>query len=412
MTVKHTLTTAFNGLKANKSRSALTILGIVIGVMAIIIIMAIGQGAQDLILDQIRGMGSATISIQPGREPTSLSDISALFADSLKEKDVKALMKKSNAPHLAEIMPEVVGAATLTHESEARQATVIGASDFLVNIFDVYPSEGTFFTREDIDTRATVVVIGSKVREALFGLSEAVGEKIRLKNKDFKVVGVFPSKGRVSMFNLDEMVVIPYTTAQDYILGGNYYQEIAGRATSEADVPLAVAEITATLRESHNITDPTKDDFHIHTQTDIMQRVGVVTNVLTALLLAVAAISLVVGGIGIMNIMLVSVTERTHEIGLRKAIGATRGDILKQFLLEAILLTASGGVIGIIAGALFSFLIALVLSQTVTPGWGFTFPISAALVGLLVSSLVGLVFGLYPARRAAAKTPIEALRYE
>ncbi|MDP3093511.1 MAG: ABC transporter permease [bacterium] len=412
MTFKYSFITALNGLRANKSRSALTILGIVIGITAIILIMAIGQGGQDLILNQIRGMGSATIVIQPGREPKGPSDFASFFSDSLKERDFKALKDKNNVPSVAEVMPEVMTTATFSYQGETKQATVIGASDLLADILDIYPTEGAFFTEEDINARASLVVIGSEIKKDLFGMSEAVGQKLRIKNRDFKVVGVLPARGQASMLNLDEMAVIPYTTAQEYLLGTSYYHEIALKAVSEEAVPRAVEEIKATMREMHNITDFEKDDFHVHTQADLVQRVSVVTDVLTALLLSVATISLIVGGIGIMNIMLVSVTERTREIGLRKAVGATEKDILRQFLLEAVLLTAIGGIIGILAGAVFSFLVSLVLSKVVGLDWSFTFPLSAALAGLIVSAVVGLAFGLYPAKRAAAKNPIEALRYE
>ncbi len=412
MTLKYNLKTALNGLKANKSRSVLTILGIVIGIMAIIIIMAIGQGGQDLILNQVRGMGANTLVIQPGREPKGISDITSLFSDSLKEKDFEALKNKNNAPSIIDAMPEVISSAFLSYEGETKQTSVIGASELLCEILDVYPSEGSFFTEEDINSRASVVVIGSEIKKDLFGLSEAVGAKIKIKNRDFKVVGVFPQKGQVSMFNMDEMAIIPYTTAQKYITGTNYYHEIVMKAVSEDLVSQAVAEVISTMRESHNITDPEKDDFHVHTQADLVQRIGVITDVMTALLLSVATISLIVGGIGIMNIMLVSVTERTREIGLRKAVGATEKDILRQFLLEAVLLTAIGGVIGIIAGAVFSWLVSFVLSKVLNLNWAFAFPLSAALAGLVVSALVGLGFGLYPAKRAAVKNPIEALRYE
>ena len=412
MNLKYSFKSAFEALKANKSRSVLTILGIVIGITAIILIMAIGQGGQNLILNQVEGMGSQTIALQPGREPKGISDMASLFSDSLKEKDYEALKKKSNAPSVTEVMPEVVAVVTLSYEGETKQTSVIGASEILAEILDIYPSEGSFFTDEDINSRASVVVIGSEVKEDLFGLSQAVGQKIRIKNRDFRVIGVFPQKGQVSMFNMDEMAVIPHTTAQKYITGTNYYNEIILKAASESVVSQAVKEIEATMRESHNITDPEKDDFHVHTQADIIESVSIITDVLTALLLSVAAISLIVGGIGIMNIMLVSVTERTREIGLRKAVGATQRDILIQFLLESVLLTAIGGVIGILAGAVFAFLISLILSKILGLNWAFNFPLSAAMVGLVVSALVGLIFGIYPAKRAAAKSPIEALRYE
>ena len=374
--------------------------------------MAIGQGGQDLILNQIKGMGATTLAIQPGREPEGFSDMASLFSDSLKEKDYLALKKKSNVPSVIEVMPEVVANATLSFEGETKQVSVIGASEILAEIMDIYPSEGSFFTEEDITARNSVVVIGSEVKEDLFGFSEAVGQKIKIKNRDFRVIGVFPQTGQVSMFNMDDMVVVPHTTAQKYLTGTNYYNEIILKAVSESAVPQAVREIEATMRESHNITDPSKDDFQVHTQADLVERVSVITNILTALLLSVATISLVVGGIGIMNIMLVSVTERTREIGLRKAVGAAQKDIMTQFLLESVLLTAIGGVIGIIAGAILAFLVSLILSQVLNLNWGFSFPISAAMAGLLVAALVGLIFGIYPAKKAATKNPIEALRYE
>ncbi|MBU4350948.1 ABC transporter permease [Candidatus Parcubacteria bacterium] len=412
MNLKYSLKTSFEALRANKSRSVLTILGIVIGITAIILIMSIGQGGQDLILSQIQGMGATTLAVQPGREPKGFSDMASLFSDSLKEKDYLALKKKSNVPSVVEVMPEVITSATLSFEGETKQVSVIGASEVLAEILNIYPSEGSFFTEEDIIARNSVVVIGSEVREDLFGFSEAVGQKIRIKNRDFRVVGVFPQKGQVSMFNMDSMAVVPHTTAQKYLTGTNYYNEIILKAVSEAAVPQAVREIEATLRESHNITDPSKDDFQIHTQADLVERVSTITNILTALLLSIATISLIVGGIGIMNIMLVSVTERTREIGLRKAVGATQKDILTQFLLESVLLTGIGGVIGIIAGAILAFLISLILSQVLKLNWAFSFPVSAAIAGLLVAGLVGLIFGIYPAKKAAAKDPIEALRYE
>ncbi len=412
MNLKYSFKTSFEALRANKSRSVLTILGIVIGITAIILIMAIGQGGQDLILNQIKGMGATTLAIQPGREPEGFSDMASLFSDSLKEKDYLALKKKSNVPSVIEVMPEVVANATLSFEGETKQVSVIGASEILAEIMDIYPSEGSFFTEEDITARNSVVVIGSEVKEDLFGFSEAVGQKIKIKNRDFRVIGVFPQKGQVSMFNMDDMVVVPHTTAQKYLTGTNYYNEIILKAVSESAVPQAVREIEATMRESHNITDPSKDDFQVHTQADLVERVSVITNILTALLLSVATISLVVGGIGIMNIMLVSVTERTREIGLRKAVGAAQKDIMTQFLLESVLLTAIGGVIGIIAGAILAFLVSLILSQVLNLNWGFSFPISAAMAGLLVAALVGLIFGIYPAKKAATKNPIEALRYE
>jgi putative ABC transport system permease protein len=237
-----------------------------------------------------------------------------------------------------------------------------------------------------------------------------VGQKIRIKNNTFKVVGVLPEKGSSSSF--DDTVFMPYTTAQQYITGTKFYSRIVVTADTEANLQSTVLDVKNTLRDSHNITDPDKDDFSVVTSADIAKTLGTVTSTLTAFLAAVAAISLIVGGIGIMNIMLVSVTERTKEIGLRKALGATDGDILTQFLLEAVILTALGGVIGIILGSGLAYIISLLITKFAGLDWQYTFPIGAAILGLVVSSLVGLIFGIYPARQAARKSPMEALRYE
>jgi len=414
MVFKYNLKTAFSGLRTNKSRSLLTILGIVIGITAIIMVMSIGQGAKDLILNQIKGLGSRTIIIQPGREPQGPSDVSAIFSDSLKDREFEALKNKSNVPGIAEVSPIVLvaGGTTVSYEGETVQATTVGASDLMARIMDMYPEEGIFFSEEEIKSQASVAVIGAEVKKKLFGSSEALGQKIKIKNRNFKIVGILPRKGQTSIFNADEMIAIPYTTAQRYLTGTNYYQELIVQAESEESVPRVVEDIKITLRNLHNITDPEKDDFHVTTQEDIASRVSVITGTLTLLLVSVATISLVVGGIGIMNIMLVSVTERTREIGLRKAIGATEKNILTQFLFEAVTLTLVGGIVGIIAGAFFSFLVALVLSKTVSSDWSFAFPVSAALIGFAVSGFVGVAFGIYPARKAASKNPIDALRYE
>lgn len=414
MTLKHTFKTALTGLQTHKSRSALTILGIVIGIAAIIMVMSVGQGAQDLILNQVRGLGSRTIIIEPGREPKGPSGFASILGDSLKDRELEAIKKKSNVAGLADVTPIVIvrGASGVVYQGETYQAMTIGTSDLVSKILEIYPKEGAFFSDEDIKQRASVAVIGSEVKKKLFGPSDALGQKIKIKNINFRIVGVLPAKGQVSMFNADELVIVPHTTAQQYLLGTNYYNAIIVQAESEEVISRTVRDIELTLRELHNITDPEKDDFHVTTQADIADRVSAITDIFTILLVSVAAISLLVGGIGIMNIMLVSVIERTREIGLRKAIGATESDIMRQFLFEAIILTAIGGIIGVLLGAFLSFMASLVLSRIVSLVWAFVFPVSAAVLGIGVAGLVGLVFGLYPARQASLKSPIEALRYE
>lgn len=412
MILKYTFKTAIRALRANKSRSGLTILGIVIGITAVILVTSVGQGAENLILDQIRTMGAETISIEPGREPRSASEFAEIFTDSLKDREVAALQKPANVPGIKKVSPMVMLTATLSFEAETKRASIIGGDEFIAKIFELHPAEGVFFTEEEIKQRAAVVVLGIKVKEKLFGASDAVGQNIKIKNKTFRVIGVIPPKGTVSMYDIDNMVTVPYTTAQKYLLGINHYHAILVQAQSEKIVPQVVQDIKTTLREMHNITDPEKDDFHVTTQADAIERVGQITTILSVLLGSIAAISLVVGGIGIMNIMLVSVTERTQEIGLRKALGATNRNILWQFLCEAIILTVIGGIVGVSLGAGFSLATSVILSRTVISGWSFTFPLESALLGLAVAASVGLIFGLYPARQAAKKNPIEALRYE
>ncbi len=412
MKLIHTFKTAFHGVQRNKSRSALTILGIVIGITSIMLIMSIGQGAQDLILGQIQGLGTRTIAVAPGRQPSGPSDVGQIFSDSLKNRDLDLLKRKENVPTLGDIIPIVFGGESASYGGETYRVTVFGGTERLAGIFDLVPSDGSFFTDEDVKSRADVIVIGSKVKEELFGAENAVGERIRIKDRSIRVVGVLPTKGQVSFYNFDEAVLMPYTTAQQFIFGIKYFHRFIAEAESEASLSRTVEDIKLTLRESHGITDPEKDDFFVETQADIAARLEIITSVLTLFLASVAAISLVVGGIGIMNIMLVSVTERTHEIGLRKAVGALRKDILFQFLLEAIMLTGAGGAIGIACGAVLSYVASVAITQFAGFEWGFTFPASAALLGLGVSAAVGLIFGLYPAQKAAAKSPIEALRYE
>ncbi len=418
MTLKHSLQTALSGLRSNKSRSALTILGIVIGITAIMLVLSLGAGAQDLILGQIQGMGTRTIVVIPGRHPTGPSDFANVFLDSLKVRDLASISQKSNVPSAEDVMPIVFGTARLSAGSETYQATVLGGGsaekeNMMEKIFDIYPSKGAFFRADDVRSRAPVAVIGDKVRRELFGEdSMPLGAKFKISGKNFRVSGILAKKGQISFFNFDDMVLVPYTTAQQYLLGRKYLDRIIVSADSETHIRATVKDIEMTLRANHNITDPEKDDFFVETQADLAERLKLITTALTLFLVAVAGISLFVGGVGIMNIMLVSVTERTKEIGLRKALGATDRDILTQFLLEAVILTGLGGSLGILLGSLLAFAISLAIARFSSLAWTFSFPYLGAALGLFISLIVGLVFGLYPARKASQKTPIDALRYE
>lgn len=413
MSLLYLIKTAIIGLKTNKSRSALTILGIVIGITAIMLVMSLGKGAESIITKEIQGFGSKTVSIEPGKDPTSLEDIvEAIYTNTLKEKDLKALRKKANVRGLTLLSPMVITSTMVNYQGENVKSQVVGGDDFYLEILNVAPEYGTMFRESEINQNARVAVIGWKIKDELFGFSDAVGKKVKINNQNFKIVGVLPKSGSMMGQDIDKLVLVPHSTAQQYILGIDYYHAILGEAESEDILHIMAEDIRQTLRESHGITDPSKDDFRVITMDAAAERVGTMLMALTILLVSAAAISLIVGGVGIMNIMLVSVSERTHEIGLRKAVGATSKDILYQFLIESIILTGVGGLIGIALGSGFSYLITYGINNFSTLSWDFVFPLNGALLGLGVSGMVGLIFGIYPAREASKKSPIEALRYE
>jgi putative ABC transport system permease protein len=311
MKLKYSIKTALTGLKTHKSRSLLTILGIVIGITSIILIMSLGAGAQNLILGEVQGLGAKTIAILPGKQPTGPSDIGTLFSDSLKQRELDALKNKNNVPNADSVMPLVLGSENLVYGNEIYKTTIFGGGALMSTILNAVPADGFFFTDDDVQSKSAVVVLGYKAKTQLFGASEAVGQKIRIKNTTFRVVGVLPEKGQSSFISFDEAALIPYTTAQQYIVGTKYFNRIIVEADSEANLEATANDIRKTLRDLHNITDPTKDDFYVSTPAEVANTLGTILNTLTIFLAAVAAISLVVGGIGIMNIMLVSVTERT-----------------------------------------------------------------------------------------------------
>ncbi|MCK5026967.1 MAG: ABC transporter permease [Candidatus Pacebacteria bacterium] len=414
ISIKHGVKISIDGVWSNKTRSFLTTLGIVIGIASIILIVSIGKGAEQLILTQVEGMGADMLVIRPGQQPTGPSDIAdTLFSESLTVGDVKALKKKSNVPDMVSIAPAVMVTGSASYRGETYRPTTFGwSAEFMSDMFNVYPERGVLFGEEEIEQLAHVAVIGAKVEEELFGEDSALGKKIRIKDQNFRVIGIFPEHGQAMFFNIDEVVLIPYSTAQTYLLGIHHYHEVMLRVADSDNIDRAIYDIEMILRDRHNITDPNDDDFFVESQQGVVDQIGTILSVLTLFLSSVVAISLVVGGIGVMNIMLVSVTERTKEIGLRKAIGATNSDIRFQFLLEAIVLTSIGGVLGIVLGVLFSMIASVGLSYALSDSWDFSFPLYAALLSVGVSSIVGLVFGIYPAYKASKKSPIEALRYE
>jgi putative ABC transport system permease protein len=408
--------TATRSLMHGKMRSILTMLGIVIGISSVIILMSIGKSAQDLILNQVQSVGSNLIIVMPGAPSngkfSSTASEQGIVITSLQQRDIDALERE---PSVDAAAPLVSGQAEVVYGNNNKTISYQGVTANMFSIRNLTIGNGFAFTKEDVDSANHVAVIGPDLAKTLFGSAlNPINKTMRLKNISFRIVGIL-SKGGTGMFGVDQgnTVIIPITVAQKQLLGISYFSTVLIQANSSYDINFAESRIKFTLRQNHGITDPNKDDFNIMTQADILSILGTITSTLTLFLAAIASISLVVGGIGIMNIMLVAVTERTREIGLRKAVGATNGDILQQFLIESVMLTLIGGAIGIAFGAIIVGLVYFVIATFFTSvGWVFAFPISSVILGLAVSGVAGIAFGIYPARKAGKKNPIDALRYE
>ncbi len=409
MKIKDIIEETYTALSANKARSGLTILGIVIGISSVIALVSIGAGASSSITDRIQSLGSNLILITPGAQRNQGFGVSTGRggARSLTMADVKSI---SSVPNVVTVSGEVSSRYQITAKGTNTNTTVNGVNSSYFQIRNVALDQGSFIDDTHDQSLAKVAVIGPTVLTDLFGEEalpeDAIGQSIRVQGIQFKIIGVTVSKGGTGFSNQDDIIYIPIQSAQRYLSGNQYATTIDVQADSPENMSIIQEDITNLLLSNHKISDPTLADFSVINQNDILSTASSVTDTLTYLLGAIAGISLLVGGIGIMNMMLTTVTERTREIGLRKAIGAKKGDISKQFLVEATALTLIGGVIGITLGWIISYLVNLtgLISTSVS--------LSSIILAFGVSAVIGIVFGYYPARRAANLNPIEALRYE
>lgn len=407
MNILNLIKISFTALARNKGRSFLTMLGIIIGIASVIVMVSIGQSSTQNVRSELSGMGSNMIMIMPARSMRGGVDMGS--GNSLNKKDLEILEK--NTKYVEHVSPMVSSGAQLVFGANNHSGSLTGVSPCYLDIRKYELSSGIMFSENDLKSNAKVCVVGQTVVDKLFTNKEnPIGQTIRCGRVPLKIIGVLASKGQNQMGqDQDDIVLVPYTTIMTRFSGNknrNSFSMLFASATSEEESEMAATEITYLLRNSHGIKEGQEDDFDIRTQEELLSTMSNITEVLTYLLTAIAAISLIVGGIGIMNIMYVTVTERTKEIGLRMAIGAKRKDVMLQFLSESVILSLVGGLIGIIIGVTLALVVAHML------GWASVVSQTAIGISFLVCVATGVFFGWYPARKAANMDPITALRYE
>ena len=395
----------------NKMRSFLTMLGIIIGVTAVIVVMSVGAGAQSLILNEIKSLGSNLVVITPGKSDEKGPPVSAfgVTITSLKNDDIEAIMKDNS--HILFGSGFVNGSETVNWGDQKIDTTFTGASSQLLDLQNLKLASGRFFTEEEDKGAVKVAIIGAQVAKDLFGDQNPLGLDIKIKKTTFNIIGVLENKGSSGLSNQDNQIYVPLNTAQKLLLGINYVKAARFNIDNADNVNDAMERVRYILRDRHDIDKPEDDDFTVQSMAQGLEAITKITDAIRLFLAAVAAIALVVGGIGIMNIMLAAVQERTREIGLRKAVGAKNKNIIEQFLIESVMITVIGGIAGIMFGILLSFITAKVV-QSLGYNWDFIITFSSILIGVAVSVGVGLLFGISPAKKAARLNPIEALRYE
>ena len=404
---------SYKNLLAVKLRSFLTILGIIIGVASVIVIFAVGKSAQELILDQIRGIGTNLIAVMPGAsdENGPPAAVMGVVITTLKYDDLLAVEKE--VPEIEVGGGYVSGTATTKYQGTNLNTSFIGTTSDYLKLEDTDVSQGRFFNKEEERNLAKTVVLGKNVAKDLFGEENPIGKKIKINDYKFTVIGILKERASAifGISNQNDTAFIPLSTAQKLILGVNHLAFMRLKINSSENIPLAKSRIATILRNRHNIDNPANDDFSVRDQTSALKIMDSVTNALRYFLLSVGVIALIVGGVGIMNVMLIAVNQRIREVGLRKAVGAKNTDILLQFLIESATISFIGGILGIILGIVIVFVVYLGI-RALGYDWQFLISLNSIYVAVSVSILIGLIFGLYPARKASRISPMEALRYE
>lgn len=404
---KETILESLTTLTVNKMRTGLAILGIVIGIGSVIALVSLGQATQQSVQNSIQSLGANLLTVIPGSQNSGAIRGAAGGATTLTDEDAKAIKTSASVTTVQNVSPELQNRAQVTAGANNTNIQVIGATSAYADVHKVTIQYGNFITEQDNVGSGKVVVLGPTAASDLFpNYEDPVGKFVRIKGISFRVVGITASKGGTGFGNQDNIAYIPLSTAQLQVFGQTYLSTISLQAKSSDVMTTAENQVGYLLLNRHKLSDPTQADFSIFSQQDILNAASTATGTFTVLLSGIAAISLLVGGIGIMNIMLVTVTERTREIGLRKALGAKKNTIITQFLTESIILTFTGGFIGILLGVILSYAIAAVANL------GFVLSPGSILLAFIVSAGIGMLFGWYPARKAAGLEPIEALRYE
>ncbi len=404
---------AHAALHANRIRSLLTMLGVIIGISSVIVILSAGEALKGFVYNEVNAFGNNIIQAEVKVPSTSQQSVDnaagmamGITITTMKDSDAEAVRKLNN---IDKVYSAVLGQGIASYRNENKVITIYGVTPDFIDIDQSKVEQGRFFTAEENRSQAQVVVLGSGIKETLFGDDEALGKQIKIGNLKYEVIGVFKARGASPFFDMDSMAVMPLFTLQKKVMGIDHVMYFLATMKDMSQDQLTKAQIEDLLRERHDITDPKKDDFAVTTQEEMQDMLNVILGGVQLLLIAIASISLIVGGVGIMNIMYVSVAERTFEIGLRKSVGATKGNILWQFLWEAVFVTVLGGIAGIVAGGIVTQLFTL-LAKYLKIDFVFTLPLWSIFLAVGFAATVGLVFGIYPAKKAADLDPIEALR--